>query len=51
MDESEALAAVAEMRSRLILWALVMLALASIIATLATRSIVGPAKGARRRRQ
>jgi PAS domain S-box-containing protein len=42
MDEVEALAAVDKMRSRLILWALAMIAVASLIATLATRMIVRP---------
>jgi signal transduction histidine kinase/DNA-binding response OmpR family regulator len=42
MDETEALTAVAAMRSRLILWAVIMGAGASILATLSTRAIVGP---------
>jgi len=42
MDETEALTAVTEMRSRLILWALIMAAGASIVATLSTRAIVRP---------
>jgi len=42
MDEVEALTAVERMRSRLILWALVMLATASLLAILATRAIVRP---------
>jgi signal transduction histidine kinase/CheY-like chemotaxis protein len=42
MDETEALVAVYEMRSRLLLWALVMALAASILAALATRPIVRP---------
>ncbi len=42
MDEVEALTEVDRMRSRLILWALAMVAVACILATLATRAIVRP---------
>jgi PAS domain S-box-containing protein len=42
MDEAEALPAIAEMRWTLTLWAFAMMAVASAMATLATRSIVGP---------
>ena len=42
MDEAEALTEVDKMRTRLILWALAMMAVACLLATLATRAIVRP---------
>ncbi len=42
MDEAEALTSVNQIRAQLILWALAMMAVASVLATFASRAIVSP---------